>query len=320
MSHLKPEERDRIAQLHTSGHSQAAIGRALDRPGSTIGRELTRNGSHGQYCACEAQRRAVQRRRDRPLVRKVDRPEINAAVRQGLAHTHSPDEIAQRLKVTDPDAVGVSATSIYRWIKRQPKENRRHWQSFLRRRGKRPYRRRAKPRRDSAAVANRPQEINDRLQLGHFEGDLVLGKPGTGGLLTLVERRSRYTFIRKVTSKQARHVRKKARLVLQDLPEELRRSLSLDNGTEFALFETLEELLGLSIYWCQPGCPYQRGTNENTNGLIRQFFPKGTDFRDVSHHDVRQVQILLNDRPRACIDYWTPDEVFFGKQPPRRCI
>jgi len=133
-----------------------------------------------------------------------------------------------------------------------------------------------------------------------------------GGLATLVDRKSRYTIIVKIRCKEADHVHQKIKERLKQLDEERRRSLTLDNGTEFARCGRLEKHLDMQLYLADPGCPYQRGTNENTNGLIRQYYPKGTDFRDVSHQDVRRVEKLINTRPRACLGFKTPYEVFFG--------
>ena len=148
----------------------------------------------------------------------------------------------------------------------------------------------------------------------------MLGPPGSGGLATLVDRKSRYTIIAKIRSKDANHVHQKIRDRLKQLHEEQRHSITFDNGTEFARCHRLEKHLGMGLYFAEPGCPHQRGTNENTNGLIRQYFPKGTDFRDVTHYDVREVENLLNDRPRACLGYRTPTEVFFENSPSKNCI
>jgi transposase InsO family protein len=119
-----------------------------------------------------------------------------------------------------------------------------------------------------------------------------------------------------VQSKHADHVHQRLKDRLKELEQERRRSITFDNGTEFARCDRLEKHLGIKLYYADPGCPYQRGSNENTNGLIRQYFPKGTDFRDISHHEVRRVEKLLNDRPRACLAFRTPAEVFFEKSPP----
>lgn len=318
-SHLTMEERDRIAQLRYEGADQREIARAMQRDPSTICRELRRNRTGDEYFAGQAQRQSEQRRRQRPLSRKMDTPQTNEAVRAGLAQQWSPEQIEGRLTQQHADDPGrcVSAQTIYTWIKQD--ENREHWQSLLRRRGKRPSRRKPTETGDAARIADRPQVIEDRLRLGDFEGDTVLGPPGTGGLATLVDRKSRYTIILKVQSKQADHVHQRLKERLKQLEEERRHSITFDNGTEFASCYRLEKHLGLKLYYADPGCPYQRGSNENTNGLIRQYFPKGTDFRDISHHEVRRVEKLLNDRPRACLGFRTPDEVFFEKAPPTGC-
>ena len=134
-----------------------------------------------------------------------------------------------------------------------------------------------------------------------------------------MDRKSRFTIVVKIHSKKADHVHEKLKGRLKELDDEHRRSITFDNGTEFARCCRLEKHLGMQLYFADPGCPCQRGTNENTNGLIRQYFPKGTDFRDVSHHQVWQVENLLNNRPRACLGFRTPAEVFFEKHPPADC-
>jgi len=318
--HLTFQERDRIAQLHHLGAEQQEIARTLERSPATISRELRRNASGQEYFAAQAQRQAEQRRRERPIVRKMEDPQINEAVRSGLAQEWSPEQITGSMKEQHPDERRrcVSPATIYQWIKRS--EHRTHWEARLRRRGKRPCRRKNKARTgDAARIANRPEVIEQRLRLGDFEGDTVLGPPGTGGLATLVDRKSRFTIIVKIQSKDADHVHQRLKERLKQLNEERRRSITFDRGTEFARCHRLEKHLGIELYFADPGCPYQRGTNENTNGLIRQYFPKGTDFRDISHHDARQVENLLNNRPRACLGFRTLAEVFFENQPPADC-
>jgi len=315
--HLTPEERDRIAQLRHKGADQQEIAQAVGRSPSTISRELQRNGTPDGYFAAQAHREAQRRRRERPLVRKMEDPVINAAVRRGLAQEWAPEQITGRLK-QQGSGHRVSPPTIYAWIKQE--QCREHWESKLRRRGKRPYRRKnAASTENAARIDHRPEAIEERLRLGDFEGDTVLGPPGTGGLATLVDRKSRFAIVVKVQSKNADHVHEKIKQRLKELDEERRRSITFDNGREFARCHRLEKHLGMELYFADPGCPYQRGTNENTNGLIRQYFPKGTDFRDISHCEVRRVEKLLNDRPRACLEFRTPAEVFFEKTPPAGC-
>lgn len=317
--HLTMEERDRIAQLRYEGALQREIAEALNRDAGTICRELWRNRTGNEYYAGQAQRQAERRRRERPLSRRMDNQQLNETVRRGLAQEWSPEQIVGRLEQQYPDAPErhVSAQTIYTWIEQDV--NREHWRSKLRRRGKRPCRRKQGETGEGARIAQRPEAIEQRLRLGDFEGDTVLGPPGTGGLATLVDRKSRYTIVLKVRSKQADHVHQRLKERLKELDEERRRSITFDNGTEFARCHRLEKHLGMKLYYADPGCPYQRGSNENTNGLIRQYFPKGTDFRDISHHEVREVEELLNDRPRACLGFRTPAEVFFEKNPPTGC-
>jgi IS30 family transposase len=318
--HLTLEERDRIAQLRVQGADQKEIARALGRCPSTISRELRRNRAGNAYYAAQAQRQSERRRRQRPLLRKMDDPEINQIVRAGLSREWAPEQIAGRMKQQHPDcpAPGVSPQTIYSWIEQD--EHRDHWESRLRRRGKRRCRRKNPATTGAAArIHERPDVIEQRLRLGDFEGDTVLGPAGSGGLATLVDRKSRFTIVVKVQSKDADHVHEKLKQRLVELDEEHRRSITFDNGTEFARCHRLEKHLGIELYYADPGCPFQRGTNENTNGLIRQYFPKGTDFRKISHHEVRAVENLLNTRPRACLGFRTPAEVFFEENPPACC-
>lgn len=310
--HLTLEERDRIAQLRHPGADQKEIAKALERDPATISRELRRNQTGSDYHAAQAERKAQRRRSERPLVRKLDDPELNALVRRGLTQQWAPEQIAGRLRQQHPDKRRVSPQTIYTWIAQS--DDRKHWESFLRRRGKRAFRRKNAAHTSCAArIDQRPEVIEQRLRLGDFEGDTVLGPPGTGGLATLVDRKSRYTIVVKIQSKDADHVHAKLKQRLRELDAERRRSITFDNGTEFARCHRLEKHLGIELYFADPGCPYQRGTNENTNGLIRQYFPKGTNFQDVSHAEVRHVDNLLNDRPRACLGYRTPSEVFFDE-------
>ena len=313
--HLTLAERDLLAQLLYQGYQQKQIAQRLQRSPSCISRELGRNSTAGTYHAGQAQEKARQRRRERKLTRKMDRPEIQEFVTHGLANYWSPDQISGRAVYETPDQPQrhIGRQTIYNWIEQQEPQERAEWKESLRRRGKRPRRKppNAEESAKHAALAQRPAVINQRRRIGDFEGDTVLGPAGTGGLVTLVDRRSRYTILTKVKNKEARRVRRRIEKRLRPLTAKQRRSITFDNGTEFADCQRLENNLGVQLYFAEPGCPYQRGTNENTNGLVRQFYPKGTDFRDVSHPDVTRTEDLLNDRPRACLGYRTPREVFF---------
>jgi IS30 family transposase len=247
----------------------------------------------------------------------MDDRAIKATVRRGLRRYWSPDQIAGRLRLLCFDEQRrVSARTIYGWI--AAGEEGRRCRRFLRNRGKRGFRPK-RPDPIGAPLKERPKVIEDRLRLGDFEGDTVLG-PGPGGLATLVDRKSRYSVVLKIQSKQANHVQKRICRRLKQLDESRRRSVTFDHGTEFARCHRLQQHPGLELYLAEPGKPHQRGTNENTNGLIRQFFPKGTRFRKVTPQQVHRVQNLLNDRPRACLGYRTPNEVYFGDPAPKNCV
>src|SRR5437868_5774267 len=185
--HLTLEERDRIAQLSHQGADQKEIAKALGRDPATISRELRRNQTGSDYHAAQAEQQARRRRSERPLVRKLDDPQLNALVRRGLAQQWAPEQIAGRLRQQHPDQGHVSPQTIYTWIAQS--DDRKHWESFLRRRGKRPFRRKNAAHTSCAArIDQRPEVIEQRLRLGDFEGDTVLGPPGTGGLATIVDR------------------------------------------------------------------------------------------------------------------------------------
>jgi IS30 family transposase len=319
---LTADERDRLAQYLGEGFSQKEIAQKLQRSPSTISRERTRNSPDGVYLAARAQRLAEQRRRERPIVRKLQRPELHEFVTSGLAQQWSPEQISGRLQHEHPDDPQrrVCANTIYGWIDTHS-TLREHWKQQLRRRGRRPTRRRnpAAERRAYAGLAQRPPIANQRGRLGDWEGDLVLGRPGSGGLLTLTDRRSRYVLLRKVRSKHADRVHRKVRQALRDVEPACRSSITFDNGTEFTDCPKLEHTVGTQIYSADPGCPYQRGTSENTNGLLRQAFPKGIDFRTVTPHEVQRVENLMNHRPRRCLGFLTPAEVFLEKLPLKNC-
>jgi IS30 family transposase len=311
MAHqLTLAERERLCVLLAQGKGQAEIARCLARHRSTIGRELRRNHVGDTYSAVAAQQRSETRRRDRPLRAKMARPEINQDVRQGLAHYWSPDQIAGRLRLDFPDQPQrqVSHQTIYTWI--DADQHRDHWQQFLRQGS---HRRSGPEKRgkivDPVAVADRPAAANRRSRYGDWEGDTVVSRRHHGGVLTLVERRSRYTLIEKVRDLQANTINAAMRAALGDLPKQLRRTMTLDNGKEFAGHQRLSKQLDLDIYFAEPYAAWQRGTVENTNGLLRQFFPKGTDFQTVRRPELQSTQDLLNNRPRKCLGYRTPAEV-----------
>jgi len=294
-SHLSMEERKRISELRERGFSRGQMAKVLARAKSTISRELERNRLGCRYCPTLAQQQADERRRERPLVRKMDRPEIAERVREGLAAYHSPDQIAGRMKLTIADPRRrVSASTIYRWIRCQPPGT---WDRYLRRYGKQ---RRGRKRREILAVvaiAGRPAEANERRTCGHWEGDLIHGAKRHGNMVVLVDRKSRFLLAAKTKDRKAWRVRSKLEKLLRPLPPHQRLSVTFDRGSEFAEHELLTTRLDVPVYFAEPYCPWQRGTCENNNRLVRQFFPKGTSFDEISPQQIADV--AMANQPSA---------------------
>jgi IS30 family transposase len=307
-SQLTLHERERVAQLLAAKVSCRKIGLALGRSHSTISREVQRNGVGGEYWPAQAHQRSVERRRDRPLQRKMDDPELQEFVRRRLARSWSPEQIAGRRK-QEQRGPGVSHETIYRWIRRSP--HAAHWKQFLRRGGRRKdLERRGKiPRR--VEIAGRPEVVAERSRLGDWEGDTIVGRGRRSGLVSLVERRSGYLLLNKTPRLKATPVRRVIERQTALLPPSLKHTLTLDNGKEFAEHERLAQRTGLAIYFAKPYCAWQRGTNENTNGLVRQYLPKGVDFSYLRHSRLQQIQDLLNHRPRKRLGWRTPHEELF---------
>jgi transposase, IS30 family len=309
-SHLTIEEREVISQMRYSRRKPKAIARRLGRHRSTIYRELGRNRDSRGYSAVRAQRRADKRRSLRSRRSKMDRPKLRREVCQGLECYWSPEQIAGRLnRWRNRRTCGrVSHQTIYDWMRGQP--DRLYWQSFLRFRGKR---RRRRDRRGklprTVEITRRPAAVNQRNRYGDWEGDTVVGPPRKSVLVTHVERKSGYLLVAKAEGRTSAAVNRASYQLFQALPPHLRRTLTLDNGKEFAGYEDLSRWTGMAVYFAQPHAAWQRGTNENTNGLLRQFFPKGTDFDHLTHRQIRDVAQRLNDRPRKRLNYRTPKEV-----------
>lgn len=312
MAHqLSLHERERVAQLLTTNASYRKIGEELGRSHATISREVRRNRASDGYWPSQAHQRAQARRRERPLARKLDDPELNAYVRSRLVKAWSPEQIAGRRKQEHPHQRKrrVSHETIYRWIKKNAQRS--HWEQFLRRGGRRKdLEKRGKlPRR--VEIAGRPEAVRERSRYGDWEGDTIVGARRQGGLVSLVERKSGYLLLGKAPRLQATRVRRVIQRQIATLPRSLRHTLTLDNGKEFAEHERLAKRTGLAIYFAQPYCAWQRGVNENTNGLVRQFLPKGTDFSYLRHNHLQQIQDLLNHRPRKRLGWRTPHEEIF---------
>jgi len=317
------EERNVIYRMRFWGRTDAEIARCLGRHRSTIRRECQRNAmSDGRYESGPAQTRANSRRGAHLRRPKTGHARLMAYVGQRLTDRWSPEQIAGRLAHRPPADLedhSISHTTIYRWIWSDP-ERTRQFRPFLRiarKPRRKPY---GKPSRQGQilgkrSIDERPAVANDRTRLGDWEGDTVVGKGRKGYLLTCVDRASRYLIARKVHACAAEPVARQFQQTIRKLPDEKRRSLTLDNGREFARPVELEKKLDLPIYFAHPYHSWERGTNENTNGLLRQYLPKSTDLTQVTPAQLRSYVLALNRRPRKCLGFQSPAEVFHPQPP-----
>jgi len=317
------DERNVIYRMRFQGYCDAEIARCLGRHRSTIGRECKRNANvEGCYDAGNAQTRAHSRRRAHLRRPKTGHRRLMAYVGERLADRWSPEQIAGRVSACPPpDLVGlsISHTTIYRWIwgDRQRTQQFRPFLRIARKPRRKPY---GKPSRQGQilgkrSIDERPREATERTRLGDWEGDTVVGKGRKGYLVTCVDRASRYLIARKVHACAAEPVAEQLQRTLRRLPAEKRRSLTLDNGREFARPIDLEKKLAMPIYFAHPYHSWERGTNENTNGLLRQYLPKEADLTVVPPRQLQAHVRTLNRRPRKCLDFQSPFEVFHAKPP-----
>jgi IS30 family transposase len=296
------------------------IARRIGRPASTVSRELARNstGQRGRYRAGKAQAEA-DRRAGRPKQRRLaTNLPLRKQVQERLEENHSPQQVARRLRrefPNDPE-MWVSHESIYQALYVQGRGGlRRELTTHLRtgRTLRRP-RRRPGERRGRipgmVMISERPAEVEDRAVPGHWEGDLILGSTASGSAIgTLVERATRYVILLHLPGDHtALAVQEAMVTAMADLPATLRRTLTWDQGKEMANHARIAAATGLDIYFCDPHSPWQRGSNENTNGLLRQYFPKGTDLSFHGPGILENVADELNRRPRKTLDWATPAE------------
>lgn len=320
-THFTLDERKYLQQLLDEGKSFREIARILERSPSTISREVKRNRAKYKphrkpdnkywYNYWRAQNLYIRRRRD--CLPKAILPGTKEwdFILDGFGCCWSPETIAGRWHSLFPDEKTLCVSTIYRYVKagRFPEISAK---THLRRRGKRIVRRDANYNtiHPDRVIPEWPDEIRNRLRIGDFEGDTVYGKTGKGLLVTLVDRKSRFLFTSIIRSRNAGETREAIEKMLKGVNVN---SISLDNGSEFSQFRELEAAIGAPIYFAEPHKPWQRGTNENTNGLLRFFFPKGYNFHTLSEVHLRRVTDLINNRPRKCLGWKSPAEVFFSQ-------
>lgn len=318
--HLAFRERERLVRLFARGLSHREAGRVIGRDHATIGRELKRTKTlPWNYSAIEGDKRARKQRKRPRRSRKIESNErLKKYIHEKLALRWSPEQIAQTLKriYREDHAMQVSHETIYTYIYVLPRgELRKELLLYLRqKRSTRQRRYRTTEKRgripNMISIHERPKEVETRTVPGHWESDLLIGKDHASAMGTLVERTTRTTILVPLKAKDAETVRKAFARVVKRLPKEVMRSLTHDRGSEMSEHELFTKDTNVIVYFADPQSPWQRGTNENTNGLIRQFFPKGTDFNKVGRKEIKYVQKLLNERPREILGWETPKETF----------
>lgn len=316
---LSLDERIEIYRLHKAAMSGRRIAKEIGRNHTTISRELRRNAKptkawpRGSYHALRAQERAELRRRRYCRFKLVRQPALREFVKSRLAMGCSPEQIAGRLTLENADT-RISHESIYRYIYYRSAQK-DYWHRLLPRRKLR--RGRHGHRGGSPAsfiklrrpLSERPQEAQDRTQPGHWEADYMLfSKPGHN-ILVLHERQTRFTFLDKPPNRKAELTAQRIARRLRRLPKALRKTLSVDNGTEFSEHHRLHPL-GVQTFFCDPHSPWQKGGVENTIGRLRRVLPRKTNLDTVSHRQLRAHVDRLNNTPRKCLDFQTPNEAF----------
>jgi IS30 family transposase len=311
---LTENERYQIYTLKKAGHSQKEIADLLDRSPSTISRELNRNSGLRGYRPQQAERLSVGRRRGAHKARKVTEAvalQIVALLRQEL----SPQQVVDYLE--RHKGLFLHHETIYQLIyadKAQGGDLYTHMRIASKPYRKRygTYDRRGKIK-NRVSIDDRPAVVDRRNRIGDWEGDTIIGKGRKGALLTMVERKTLYTVIVKLTGKRADLLADAAITSMAKIKDKVK-TITLDNGLEFAAHEAITEGLDADIYFAHPYASWERGINENTNGLIRQYFPKGTDFNEVTDEQVQFVMDRLNARPRASRGHRSPNELFMGQR------
>ena len=313
---LSSVEREEISRGIAGGESFRSIGSRLGRSPSTVSREVKTNGGRGSYRATVAHR-ASRRRAKRPKVMKLaECPRLADAVEEKLSLWWSPGQISRWLVRAYPDdeEMRVSHETIYQslFVQGRGALRKELWRSL--RTGRAVRRPQGRPKstkgkiRDMVMISERPAEVEDRAVPGHWEGDLIIGT-GKSAIGTLVERHTRYVMLFQVPKgNRAEDVRVALTDTIKKLPEHLWQSLTWDQGTEMAQHAKFTVDTGVQVYFCDPKSPWQRGSNENTNGLLRQYFPKGTDLSQHTQADLDQAAYSLNTRPRQTLGDMTPSD------------
>lgn len=311
--HLNLTEREFISILMAEGNSLREIARKLNRSASTLSREIQQNAPSvykGYYLGHKAQERAEKRKSHAHQRPRLKNPSIIQYVEDKLKISWSPEQIAGRISLDHP-GFSISHEAVYQYIYKEHHELIPCLARAHRKRSKRGHTRKHQKSHIPGRVSidNRPAHIQKRKQAGHWESDTMISKQHLSALLVLVERKSRLTKMKKLQRKTAQENKNGIVHHLRHLPPKLRKSITYDNGSENTEHKQVNVKLGTRSYFCNPYHSWEKGTVENTIGLIRRFFPKKADFSHLSPTQVRKVEFLLNTRPRKCLNYLTPIEL-----------
>ena len=317
-SQLDFDDRIELSRLHEAGIALSEIARIMGRHPSTIGRELKRNSlPKGGHKPASADRIALSRCRRCSRIERLS--PLRKHVDDHLAMGWSPEQIAGRLRL-EGSQHRVSHESIYRYIYRpkvRPKKLYRYLPRAKARRGRRYFKRRRDPIPGRRSIHQRPPVVEDRQVFGHWEGDSLQFRTQRGCLLTLVERQTRLTLADPMASRKAEETAERLTGIFAALPAAARRSITFDNGSEFAQHQDIKDKLDLDSFFCDPHSPWQRGSVENANGILRRDLPRKTELQDYSSKDIHDIVWAINTTPRKCLGFLTPAEALLHQL--RRC-
>jgi len=310
-NHLIRDQRSQIYALKSNGLKQQDIAAHLGVSPSTISRELKRNRGARDYRFQQADKFATERRHAASSKPKHMIPSVVKIIEEKILEKWSPEQISGRLKLEA--GIAISYESIYKHIWANKQQGGTLY-THLRHSGKK-YNKRSSGRAGRGCIPNRvditerPAIVEEKSRLGDWEGDTIIGANHQGAILSIVDRKSKFTLLAKLKDKRADGVVKATKACFDRLPDPIVRTITYDNGKEFSAHEQISELLNAQCYFATPYHSWERGLNEHTNGLARQYVPKGTDFKTVSAQKVQRIEDALNNRPRKILSYWTPKEM-----------
>ena len=317
-NHLKLSDREVIQKRLDSGFKQVRIAEELNVDPSTISREIKRNSGNEYFCVA-AHRFATEKRKSANQRRKkIFSPKLKWYVLKRLIQQWTPEDISNRLKKVHPfdRSKWISAETIYQWIF-EYKEKGIYLNKFLLRKNKKYSTRGKKGRKldknqKKTSIHDRPTIINDRKRLGDWEGDTVVGSQRSGFIASFIERKSRFYITAKLENLKAENFNVAIRDQFAFLDNERIRSFTFDNGTEMSAFEQIEEFMNCKVYFTDPGSPWQKGQVENIHRILRYYFPKKSNFKDITQEKLDKVTHRINQKPRKCLGYRNPYEAFHG--------